>query len=195
MNDFEGATQRFVREGGRARFRELYERLAPALYVWASVRIPRALRHRLDPEDLLQEVWFRAYEKMDTYDPERAPFRAWMYGIAGNVLRTQLRGIARHRTEQADTLNSAVAADLRDEATTVSRRVARDEGVRSLVKFLDGLDEPERKLLVLRGLEGLPHEEVGQRLDISASAAQVRWHRLREQLKLSSALEEILTKD
>ena len=58
-----------------------------------------------------------------------------------------------------DSVGRAIEA-LPDEATSISRRVARDERLAAFCVWVDGFDPDERGILVHRGLERLPHEEV-----------------------------------
>lgn len=165
-------------------FVEHYKAVAPALFAWAGVRARRWRQPSLDPEDLVQEVCCRAFERFDTFDPAQGPFRAWIFGIANNVLREALAELAGPGGRRRDTGTSSRApgADLPDEATSVSRRVARDESLRILVGRLCGLDEDERRLLLLRGLEGLPHADVAALTGLSVDAVQKRWQRLLDRI-------------
>src|SRR3954449_10217291 len=42
-------------------------------------------------EELVQEVFTRVWRKADSFDPERASFRTWLYGIARNAIIDQKR--------------------------------------------------------------------------------------------------------
>ena len=53
--------------GDSARFAELYERIAPSLYTWAELRIRPELRQWVDPGDVVQEVWCRAWKVFGTF--------------------------------------------------------------------------------------------------------------------------------
>ena len=61
-----------ARHGDSDGFAGLFERLAPALYGWACLRIHPGMRDRLDPEDLVQEVWWRVMETFETYDSSKS---------------------------------------------------------------------------------------------------------------------------
>ena len=80
--DGAGETQdiaRAAKAGDEQRFAELYERLAPALYTWASLRIRPAMRGSIDPQDVVQEVWCRAWKGFGRFDPQETPFRSWVF--------------------------------------------------------------------------------------------------------------------
>ena len=69
-------------------------------------------------------------------------------------------------------------ATVPDEATAISRRVARDETLAAVLARLEDLEEPDRSLLVHRGLEERPHEEVADLLGLEHGVARKRWQRL-----------------
>ncbi len=178
-------------DGRRERFGDLYARIAPAVHAWAVLRIAPPLRARLAPEDLVQEVFCRAIEGLPGYDPARAPFRPWIFGIAAKVLLKALRSLSRkpassHRTGAFD-LDEVPA-----EVTTASRRVARSESMARFLETVDALPEEDRQLLRHRGLEGLEMAEVAERLGVSPEAARKRWQRLRERLQSPGLPDELL---
>ncbi len=177
-----------------AAFAELYRRVAPAIHAWATLQIRPPMRRLLDPDDLLQEVTCRAWERFATWDEAKGPFRGWLFGIARNVLREAFR-----RAASAPALAPRAAGDsgdafvqVPDSATAVSRALARDEGLAALIAHVDALPDEERKLLLWRGIEGLPHAEVAQLLQASPDAVAKRWQRLRDALRDEPRLAEIL---
>src|SRR5947207_15106904 len=82
-------------------FEVLYERISPGLYTWASLRILPSIRSQLDPEDVVQEVWWRALDSYSTFDSRKGSFRSWIFGIATRVLLNAFRYL-RVRGEMAD---------------------------------------------------------------------------------------------
>ena len=62
--------------------RALYRTYGPELYGFAV----SALGDRGLAEELVQEVFTRVWRKADSYDPDRASFRTWLYGIARNAI-------------------------------------------------------------------------------------------------------------
>ncbi len=164
-------------------FARLYAPIAPALHAWSRLQVRGVLSSVIDADDLVQEACVQAYRSFPTFDPERAPFRSWLFGVAHNVVQMLLRTTARRhaRGDQAEPLASR-AHRVPDEATTISRRVARDEGLATFVRRLEELDDDERRLLMYRGLEGLSHRDVGRLLDVPEETAKKRWLRLRERL-------------
>jgi len=167
--------------GNTGELGELHARVAPAVYGWALVRIPAGLRARLDPEDVLQEVLCRILARAGEFDASRGSFRSWVFGFARRVLHEALRRCAQDGAG-GERLGLTDLALLPEEATSLTRRVARDETLRVFARRIEGLEAEERRLILLRGLEGLEHEDVAKELGITPTAAAKRWQRLRERL-------------
>jgi len=172
---------------------KLYEDVAPALYAWACLRIRPSLRGRIDPEDVLQEVWLRALEAERPRDALDASFRPWIFGVAKNVLLEALRKTERGRGEGvgSSTRQSLVNA-LPDQATAISRRVAGDEVLRLFIESARALPDKDRMILLHHGFEGLSHSEVATRLGLPRDAVAKRWQRLRTRLMTDPALRNLL---
>jgi RNA polymerase sigma-70 factor (ECF subfamily) len=183
-----------VKQGDRQRFGELFERIAPALYSWVGLRLPERLQRQVDAGDVVQEVWCRALVRFQDFDPARARFRSWIFGIAKNVLMEVfklLHGRAEHPSDQ--TASVFRVEDFPAEATAVSQRVARDLQVREFSQRVRALSSEDRELLILRGLEELSHEQIAVHLGINEDAAQKRWIRLRDRLRQQGLPEGVLT--
>ena len=181
-----------ARQGSPAAFSRLYETHAPALHLWATFRIRPALRGRIDPEDVVQETWCRAFRLIPKYPPE-TPFRAWLFRIANLVLFDLFK---RARPTKASALEATdkqqALANLPEDATAISKRAARIEHLLQFLAATRDLDDADRELLLLRGLEGRSHEEVSAKLGIEPATLRKRWQRLRDRLDLAGAV-RILT--
>lgn len=167
--------------GDRNAFGRLYIRVAPALYAYACARLD--WRHQ-DAEDVVAEVWVRALERFQDYDPAQ-PFRGWIHGFAFRVVKEAQRRLVRRLSELGcPGEESRLDLDaLPDDATTLSRQVARNETLRAFIDWARDLDEYDREVLILRGLQGRPHAEVGRALNKTETAVRERWRRLRSRVK------------
>lgn len=167
-----------------ARFEELWSEAAPAVCAWLEIHVREALRAHLDPEDALQEVACRAFDSFERFDPAAGPFRAWVFGIARNVLYRALTQVGRGLASGggAPRLDTLALGRLPDTTTSITRRVARDEALARFVAEVRALDDDDRRLLLRRGLEGRSHDEIARELGITPDAAVKRWTRLRERL-------------
>ena len=92
-----------------------------------------------------------------------------------------MRGGAVRQSDRSQSLPGI--DDIPMEATAVSQRVARDLQLAEFQERVRALDAEERELLILRGFEELPHEQIAVHLGITKDAAQKRWVRLRDRLR------------
>ena len=181
--------------GDAAQFAELYERLAPSLYAWANLRIRRSLRGAVDPQDLVQEVWMRSVTAFPRFDPETRNVRAWLFTIAKNVL---LEGFRRLKKEPlagpgaGPTTRLFALANVPDDVTSMTRRLARDDAVSALLERVGELSDDDRHLVIHCGLEGLTCAEAATRLGLGEAAVIKRWQRLRQKLREQSWARELL---
>jgi len=162
-----------------------YRDLAPALHVWASLRIRPQLRAYCEVEDLLQEVWCRACALADRRVPEAAEFRPWLFRIAKNVLLEVVRkaGYAGRVQPAAAQPSRLFLLDAVPAAvTSITRRLASDDALRALHVHLLALPEDDRALAVHLGIEGLPQAEVATLLGLQQETVKKRWQRLRARL-------------
>lgn len=169
---------RRAKDGEPGGFAALYSRTAPALYAWAETRLPASLERAVTAEDVVQETYLRAYDRFKSYDDTR-PFRSWLFGIASNVTRESIRSLARSMIRDS---GDERLADIPDEARAISREVARGEAMRRFVERVRNLPEIERKVLLHRGLEGIPHAKVAALLGITVMNAEKIWQRVRNRL-------------
>jgi RNA polymerase sigma-70 factor, ECF subfamily len=191
----EQATTSLVRvaQSDRSQFEHLYRRVAPSVFAWARLRLRPPVKNVLEPEDVVEEVWCRALDSLNTFDPARASFRTWIFAIANHVL---LKGY-RRLTRAADgagsgRVDSGEVADLPDDATSISRRVTRDESLERCIARLRELDDDERKLLIHCGLEGLTSAQTAKLMGMTADAVAKRWQRLRSRLSEAAAFKDLL---
>jgi RNA polymerase sigma-70 factor (ECF subfamily) len=156
----------------------LYERHAVAVHRYLARRVGTAAA-----DDLLGEVFVAAVEARLRVQPHPSGSALpWLYGIAGNRVRTLLRQRDAHGL--ADAPFDWDAFDERLDAT--ARR-------HELRVALEELTEGERDLLLLVAWEGLSPAEAGEVLGLTAVAARSRLHRARA--RAQAALDELTSAD
>ena len=176
---------RGAKSGDVERFAELYERIAPALFAWASLRIRPDMRAFVDPQDVVQEVWCRAWKAFPNFDADGIAFRPWVFRIAKNVLLEGFRKMQRISIAGANAGPSTrlfQLANLPDSASNISRKLARHEGVEAVLQWVSTLDDDEKKLFLHCGLEGLTYPEVAERLGSNRDVVAKRWQNLRARI-------------
>ncbi|WP_018634879.1 RNA polymerase sigma factor [Parafrankia elaeagni] len=135
--------------------------------------------------DVVSETFLAAWRHRQRHPAAPDEVRAWLYGIAGNVVRNQRRaGIRRLRLE-ARMVGSGLATD----PTALTDEDIADEAVRRDLAWqaLERLSPDDREILQLAGWEGLDLHGLSVALEVSAAAAKVRLHRARRRLEAALA--------
>jgi RNA polymerase sigma-70 factor (ECF subfamily) len=153
-----------------AAFEPLVGRLGPAVHAYLVRRAPGAA------DDLLADVWAAAFGARHGFDPRLGGVRAWLFGIARNVLLAHLRR-DRHRRGRAD-----LAGDGFDWSAVDERLDAAAAGP-ALRGALAGLPTVERELLLLVAWDDLAPGEAARVLGIPAGTARSRLHRARDRMR------------
>jgi RNA polymerase sigma-70 factor (ECF subfamily) len=169
-------------EPAKPDWRAELERMTPRLLAWAHLRLSG--RTSADAEDLTQEVLCRVITKIDSV--AGGSLQAFVFAVAKHVLlehHRRRRHAARIRIAEGDSSAYGAMDDVAAAATTLTRRIAKRDDIRNLLAVLGNLDEQDRTLAVLCGMEGQTCRAAAVQLGVSESAAAKRWHRLRARLK------------
>src|SRR5262245_575567 len=135
------------------------------------------IRDADEAESLAQETLTRAFAQLAEFRRELR-FGAWLRGIALNLCRNHLRNRGRRaKVGAAEQLAAAAAPDGRRKG--VLSGILRKEMAGQIDQAVSLLPEGLREAFVLHAVEGLPYDEIGQILGISAGTARVRAHRAR----------------
>ncbi|MEP7287270.1 MAG: sigma-70 family RNA polymerase sigma factor [Chloroflexota bacterium] len=152
----------------RAAFGELYERYVKKIYSYVYFRTG----NHYDAEDLTARVFHRALVHIETYVERGVPFQAWLYRIAHNLVANWHRDRNRRKVVPLDEF---VAAGLRSEATEDTAE-SQEERVR-LVEAIQRLPDERQQLLVLKFVDRLSNQEIGEIMDRSEGAIKSLYHR------------------
>jgi RNA polymerase sigma-70 factor (ECF subfamily) len=162
----------------RAAFGELYERYARKVYNYIYYRVG----NHHDAEDLTARVFHRALLHIRTYVERGLPFQAWLYRIAHNLVANWHRDRNRRKVIPLDEF---VAARLREDAPDGATE-AREEQER-LMSAIRELPEERQQLLILKFVDRLSNQEIGEIMERSEGAIKSLYHRtllsLRETLE------------
>jgi len=159
-------------------------------------RLDPRLRGRVDADDILQEGYLAAVERVQHFkDDSSTSFFVWLRLVLSQTLidvhrrhlGTQMRDAAReisihgHRSPQATSVS--LAARLLGQFTSPSGAAIRDEMARQLEQAIDAMNPLDREVLALRHFEELTNSEVAEVLEIQPKAASIRYVRAIKRLK------------
>ena len=142
----------------------------------AVARYLSAAGGRDDVEDLVQEAFFRAFKKLDSYRGT-ASFRTWVMTIGSNALKDQRRRESRRPVLQ---LNDH---DIVDEAANPHATAMVHDLEGRLQREVVNLPSKQRDVFLLRAQQGAEYQEVAELLGISVGAARVHYHQAVKRLK------------
>ncbi len=161
----------YLRGDERAAAR-LVERHAQALarHLWSA----GAAESEID--DLVQETFFRAFRKLETWRGE-ASFRSWLWTIAGNLHRDAFR-----RTKGRVVL-SIDDHDAPAEHGDPDGELAATDAAERLREGLGRLPRLQREVFLARAQDGLEYDDLAKRLGTTPGAARVHYHHAVKRLK------------
>jgi len=142
------------------------------------------LRKREDVEDIAQQVFVKAYFSLKKFD-QRAAFSTWLYKITVNecwdlLRKKKVRPLmyeADLSEEQAKQMMTS--GEKENPGPDVSEKMVAREHVERL---LEGLDERDRLMLILKEVEGYSIEEIAEVLNLNGNTVKVRLFRARRRV-------------
>lgn len=187
---------RRLKEGDYDAFGELFAQHQDRLLQIIRFRLDRRLVARLDPEDVLQQVFLDASARIRHYvDNHSGSFFVWLRLVTdqtmANIYRmhldTQMRDARRDVSINAgktyETPNGAIAMQLVSKASTPSKVFSFRESVERLEDAISKLKPMDREAIELRHYELLDNKEVAELLGINEKAASIRYVRAIRRLK------------
>ena len=139
-------------------------------------------------EDLVQDTFIKLYTKKDSYKPI-AKFSTWIYTIAGNLAKTELRKKKRRPEYTFTQLGSNEWEFPLPAAEPETGETAENHLLmKQIYKAIQVLPEQSRIVVILRDMQELTYKEISMIVDVPLGTVRSRINRAR--LKLQEALEE-----
>jgi len=161
-------------------FEELIRRHQNRVFAVAS----GILHRREDVEDISQQVFVKAYFSLKRFD-QRAAFSTWLYKITVNecwdMLRKRKVRPLVYESDLSEEQARQIAAS--DQGSASRPDISQTLEARQQVELLlEGLDERDRLMLILKEVEGFAIEEIAEVLDLNANTVKVRLFRARRRI-------------
>jgi RNA polymerase sigma-70 factor, ECF subfamily len=160
------STIRRARAGDRRSFDSLIGDSRASLEAHVERRIGSYLRGRVDPEDVLQETYARAWRSIAGFrgkDP--SALLGWLKGIAEHVI---VDLISRHKRE--DIMYVEETRESPHGEPSPSKGLRREERFSRLEKALDSLSPAQREVVILVRIEGLKIKEAAGKMNRTPNA-------------------------
>jgi RNA polymerase sigma-70 factor (ECF subfamily) len=169
------------RAGDKNSFVELLNRYSEKVHN-LSIRITRSEE---DAEEVLQDVFVTVYNKINKFEGKSA-FSSWLYRITVNTSFMKLRKRKQNSAISMEEVSPGVRENwvgVRSDSSDVNYICSRHELREELEKAIAKLPEEYRVIFVLRDVDGLSNQEVGEILNLSVPAVKSRLHRSRLMLR------------
>ena len=149
------------------------------------------IRYIGDPEsaeDLTQETFIRIYKNVKRYRKDKAEFRTWMYRIAANLCKNELRNRGRRsrimvNSVSADDDSGDAIENAVDTTAGPDRQLEEKERQELLSQAISSLPDKLRTALILRDVQGMSYEEVSEIVGKPLGTVKSRINRARLMLK------------
>ncbi|BCG61153.1 RNA polymerase sigma factor SigW [Paenibacillus sp. URB8-2] len=181
MENLEGRLTKLALKGDQRAFAELVELYKDKIYHLGY----RMLNNRHEAEDIVQETFLRVYRNLERYD-DNQKFSTWIYRIATNLSIDRLR--KRRPTYSLDAeLGDQEGTDgyslIPSDNVTPESELLLSETQRTIYEAIDELPVKYRSVMILRYLQDLSLQEIGDVLDMPVTTIKTRVHRGREFLR------------
>jgi len=175
---------------------ELFSRERERLWRAIHFRLAEPLRGRFEPDDVLQEAFLAASQRLKHYanSPATSPF-IWLRMIVNQTLidlhrqhlgaqrRDAAREVSLDGVPYAQATSASVAIQLVGAFTSPSGAAVRADMLSLVQTAIEQMDPIDREVLALRHFEELTNGEVAETLGIEQRAASIRYIRALRRLK------------
>lgn len=158
-------------QGNTQAFGHVYEHYLPFVYKFVYFR----LNSREDAEDLTEKIFFKVWQAMHKYDPEKASFKTWLFTITRRTL------IDFYRTHKVSyELKEAFQIGVED---STKEEIDTHLAMEKIIPVLKSLPEEQAEVITLRFLSQLNAKETAAIMDKSEGAIRVLQHRALKQIR------------
>ncbi|MDF2379684.1 MAG: RNA polymerase sigma factor [Candidatus Gracilibacteria bacterium] len=130
----------------------------------------RSGRNNALAEDLTSEIFMKALQKFDSYQPDKS-FKSWIYAIAHNHLIDHYR--KNRTTVDLTAVENIIESESDDVKSMLNRRIASEQ----MTELLQHVSDEEREILLMRFHQGLPTKEIADIVDRDDGNVRVIIHR------------------
>ncbi len=180
-----------VLRGDAASFEPLVQKYSPRVFATAR----RYARHESEVEDIAQEVWLKAFEKLNSFRSE-APFEHWLMRLTVRTCYDFLRGHQRNRESAFSDLTRPEADWLERFVTQPEAAAETADAAKLLVgRVLEKLSPPARLVITLLEIEDRSVREIARLTGWSVPLVKVRAFRARAEMRkilMKMAMEKYL---
>jgi RNA polymerase sigma-70 factor, ECF subfamily len=168
-----------VLKGDSASFEPLVRKYSPRVFATAR----RYARRESEVEDIAQEVWLKAFDKLESFRSE-APFEHWLMRLTVRTCYDFLRGHQRNRESSFSDLSEPESDWLERFVTAPETAGENAEAAKTLIgRVLEQLSPPARLVITLLEIEDRSVKEIARLTGWSVPLVKVRAFRARAEMR------------
>ena len=168
-----------------AAFSAVFDHYFPRVYNYTRYRLSQANA----ADEVTARIFEKAFTKINSYRPERAPFAAWLFGIARNTVNQYLRLQKRRQWISLDLIHGRKSDDPGPEESVI-----QSETNVEILTAIGNLSDRDRDVLALKFSAGLTNRRIASLTRLSESNVSVILYRsirkIRDKLREKEAKDE-----
>lgn len=167
-------------KGNEAAYRKLVDKYDRPIYF----HIKKMIKEQELVEDLVQEVFMKAFNNLSTYSHEYA-FSTWLYRIATNHTIDYLRKKKLQTLSINDpykTKDGEIEIQLPDDSFATDKQVMNKQRKAIVHEAIDDLPEKYKAVIQMRHMDELSYQEISEELDLPLGTVKAHIFRARELL-------------
>jgi len=169
-----------VQSGDREAFSGLYGRYKAKILNY----LYRMFNNRTLAEDITQQAFIKAYLNISKYKPT-GTFSSWLYAIARNLAKNEIRKISRIKIVSLDACISedgqlSLLDVMKSGAFNVEKTLENKEIKEKIEDMLEIMPVKYREIITLCIIQDMSYEEVAKIIKCSVSTVAIRLHRARK---------------
>jgi RNA polymerase sigma-70 factor (ECF subfamily) len=166
--------------GDQSAFKTLFDKYKQPLHY----HVLKLVKDREIIEDLLQEIFLKAFDNIASFNPEYA-FSTWLYRITTNhsidyLRKKKLKTFSIH--DPIRTKDGEMSIEIEDEGRSTDDLIVRKQRSKILREALDSLPDKYREIIKMRHVEELSYQEIADLLDLPLGTVKAHIFRARELL-------------
>lgn len=150
----------------------------------------RFLREREVAEEIAQDVFVAVYKHVEGFKGD-SKFSTWLFRVVANHCHNKSKYLRRRKHKLQDSIDAPIEGEdgelrreLPDDPDRSPEELATRRGLNEMIQAaIAELDEDHRVIVLLRDVEDMSYEEIGEVLGLAEGTVKSRLHRARNELR------------
>ena len=150
----------------------------------------RFLRERETAEEIAQDVFVAVYKHIEGFKGD-SKFSTWLFRVVANHCHNKSKYLRRRKHKLQDSIDAPIEGEdgdmkreLPDDPDRSPEELATRRGLNDMIQAaISELDEDHRVIVLLRDVEDMSYEEIGEILGLPEGTVKSRLHRARNELR------------